>query len=78
MTLTTDKVANKKLNDEAWNYLVMACENEPFDIITSKTVASAYIAWEKLNEEYEPETAEALIDNRCARTICEMQDGFDD
>jgi hypothetical protein len=50
-TLTTDKKANKKMNDEPWNYLVMACENEPFDIITSQTETNAHVAWEKLKEE---------------------------
>jgi hypothetical protein len=61
-TLTADEVANKKLNDKAWNYLVMACEDEPFDIITSDTESNAWIAWNKLKEEYEPSTDETLVD----------------
>ena len=59
--LTTDEEANKKKNDDAWNYLVMACENEPFDIITSETESNAFTGWEKLKEEYEPTSTSVIM-----------------
>jgi hypothetical protein len=70
--LTNDKKANKKKNDDAWNYLVMACENEPFDTITSKTETNASIAWEKMKDGYEPTTDEALINVQEEFVKCKM------
>ena len=40
--LTEDQKLLKKKNDDAWNYLVMACDGEPFDIITSETETNAH------------------------------------
>jgi hypothetical protein len=62
MALTDDQKSEKKNNDDAcYCFLVMACENEPFDIITSETESNAFKGWEKLKEEYEPTTDKALI-----------------
>jgi hypothetical protein len=70
--LSADEKENKKKNDDAWNYLVMACDGEPFDIITSDTETNASIAWTKLKEEYEPSTDEALIDVQEDFVKCKM------
>jgi hypothetical protein len=39
------KTFNKK-NDDAWNYLVMACNGEPFGIINSEMGSNSFRAWE--------------------------------
>jgi hypothetical protein len=50
-TLSVPQIADQKMNDDAWNYVVMACNGEPFDIITSQMETNADTAWELLWEE---------------------------
>jgi hypothetical protein len=76
--VTDEGKKKKKQNSDAWNYLVMACEAEPFDIITSETETSAFIAWSKLKEEYEPTTDEALIEVQEEFVRCKMLSKKDD
>jgi hypothetical protein len=50
----------------------MACEGEPFDVITSETESNAYRGWEQLKEECEPTTEEALISMQEKCVTCKM------
>jgi hypothetical protein len=43
-TLSVPHIAGKKMNNDTWNYLVMACEEELFDIITSEMETNTYTA----------------------------------
>jgi hypothetical protein len=61
MTLSVPQIADKKMKDDACNYLVMACDGEPFDIVTSKMETNAFTSWELLREDYEPSTDKALV-----------------
>jgi hypothetical protein len=76
--LTDDQKSKKKKNDDAWNYLVMACENKPFDIINFETESNAFTGWEKLKEEYEPTTDEALIEVLEKFITCKMESKLED
>jgi hypothetical protein len=70
--------ALKKMNDDAWNYLVMTCNGEPFDIIMSEMETNTYRGWGLLKEEYEPTTEEALISVQEKFVTCKMvTDGKD-
>ena len=71
-SLSVSQIAEKKLNDDAWNYLVMACNGEPFDIITSETETNAFKGWKLLKEEYEPSTDEALVNVQEKFVTCKM------
>jgi hypothetical protein len=41
-TLLVDTLAEKKMNDDAWNYFLMACDGKSFDMITLETEINAY------------------------------------
>jgi hypothetical protein len=34
-----------KKNDDAWNYLVMACDGKPFDVMTSEMESKVFKGW---------------------------------
>jgi hypothetical protein len=70
--LTDVQKAKKKWNSVAWNFLVMACKNEPFNIIPSDTESNAYRGWELLKEEYEPSTDEDLINIQEKFVTCKI------
>jgi hypothetical protein len=42
LALTDNQKSQEKKNDDAWNFLVMACENKPFDLITCEIESNAF------------------------------------
>jgi hypothetical protein len=77
-TLSVPKAAEKKMNDDAWNYLVMACDGKPFNMITLEMEVNAHAAWKLLREEYEPSTDEVLTSIQEKFITCKMTMNLED
>jgi hypothetical protein len=76
--LSGEQKAEKKRHSNHWNYyLVMACKNELFDIITLETESNAYRGWKLLKEEYKPSTDKDLINIQEKFVTCKMVTNMD-
>ncbi len=76
--LTTEQKAQVKMNDDAWSYLVMACEGLAFNLITSVTEGNAFLAYNELLKEFEPKNDDALVDVQEMYATCQIKNPSED
>ena len=75
---TSEQKAEVKMNDDAWSYLVMACEGLAFNLITSVTEGNAFLAYSELLREFEPKNDDALVDVQEKYATCQIESPQED
>lgn len=56
----------------ATNYLTLASEDDPLDLVTTESIKNAFVAWKLLMDEYEPADKEAIAELEGAYTQLSM------
>jgi hypothetical protein len=57
-----EEIKDQALNLKSWNYLVMACQDSAFTVLTTATMSNAYKGWTALLDKYHKNGINSLVD----------------
>jgi hypothetical protein len=72
--LTKEQEKDESKNGAAMNYLILALEDDAFDLVTRKTIENVSVPWKILMHEYKPADKEGLVELQRAHAKLKMGD----
>jgi len=73
-----DRADNLKKRQLAWNYLIVALDGPPLQVVLSSATKNPFDAWNDLLAIYEPSTIEAYSQLLRELENCSMEDAYED